>query len=203
MPTMRPENVARCLDNFKKQTYPDKELVLILNNAEFDLDSIRREAKLIPNVRVLHVDGRTTLGHCLNRGVEAASGKYVAKMDDDDYYGERYLSDSLLAASFSDAEIVGKGLFYVYFETGDITALLERTSEHTFMSFVTGGTLLVRKEVAEDIGFDSVSVRKTRTSSAPQHRPDTGYTRQIASISYGRGQVGCPTIPIRLRTPSF
>ena len=94
MPTMRPENVARCLDNFKKQTYPDKELVLILNNAEFDLDSIRREAKLIPNVRVLHVDGRTTPGHCLNRGVEAASGKYVAKMDDDDYYGERYLSDS-------------------------------------------------------------------------------------------------------------
>ena len=81
-------------------------------------------------------------------------------MDDDDHYGERYLSDSLLAASFSDAEIVGKGLFYVYFETGDITALLEWTSEHTFMSFVTGGTLLVRKEVAEDIGFDSVSVRE-------------------------------------------
>ena len=70
MPTMRPENVARCLNNFKKQTYPEKELVLILNNAEFDLDSIRREAELIPNVQVLHVNGRTTLGHCLNRGVK-------------------------------------------------------------------------------------------------------------------------------------
>ena len=67
MPTMRPENVSRCLDNFKKQTYPNKELVLILNNAEFDLDAIREHTDLIPNVRVLHVDGRTTLGDCLNR----------------------------------------------------------------------------------------------------------------------------------------
>ena len=160
MPTKRPENVARCLDNFKKQTYQEKELILILNNAEFDLDSIRREAELVPNVQVLHVEGHTTLGDCLNRGVEASSGKYIAKMDDDDHYGERYLSDSVLAASFSDAEVVGKGLFYVYFESGDITALLEWTSEHTFMSFVTGGTLLVQTEVARDIGFDSISRRE-------------------------------------------
>ena len=48
MPTMRPENVSRCLENFTKQTYPNKELVLILNNAEFDLDAIRRQAELFP-----------------------------------------------------------------------------------------------------------------------------------------------------------
>ena len=101
MPTMRPENVARCLDGFSKQVYQDKELIIILNNAEFDLDAIRRDVESIPNAQVLHVEGRTTLGDCLNRGVQAASGKYIAKMDDDDLYGERYLSDSVLAASFS------------------------------------------------------------------------------------------------------
>ena len=74
MPTKRPENVARCLDNFKNQTYPEKELVLILNNAEFDVDTIQKDARLIPNVQVLHVKGSATLGNCLNRGVEAASG---------------------------------------------------------------------------------------------------------------------------------
>ena len=87
MPTMRPENVARCLDNFAKQAYQDKELILILNNAEFDLDSIRRDVESTPNAQVLYVEGRTTLGDCLNRGVKAASGKYIAKMDDDDLYG--------------------------------------------------------------------------------------------------------------------
>ena len=160
MPTKRPENVARCLDNFKNQTYPEKELVLILNNAEFDVDTIQKDARLIPNVQVLHVDGRTTLGNCLNRGVEAASGEYVAKMDDDDHYGERYLADSVLAASFSDAEIVGKGLFFVYFEVGDTTGLFEWTTEHTFMTFVTGGTLLVQADVVHDIPFEPISVRE-------------------------------------------
>ena len=159
-PTMRPENVARCLENFGKQTYPRKELILVLNNAEFDLDAVRRDAGSIPNVQVLNVDGNTSLGDCLNRGVEAASGEYVAKMDDDDHYGERYLSDSVLAASFSNAEVVGKGLFFVYFEAEDTTTLFEWTSEHTFMSFVTGGTLFVKREVVRDISFDPVSLKE-------------------------------------------
>ena len=160
MPTMRPENVVRCLENFTKQAYPNKELILILNNAEFDLDAIRRYTDPIPNVRVIHVDGRTTLVDCLNRGAEVASGKYIAKMDDDDHYGERYLSDHVLAASFSDAEIVGKGLFFVYFEARNTTALFEWTSEHTFMSFVTGGTLFIQTDVAREIPFESISLKE-------------------------------------------
>ena len=111
-------------------------------------------------MQILHVDGRTTLGDCLNRGADVASGDYIAKMDDDDHYGERYLSDSVLAASFSDAEIVGKGLFFVYFEVGNTTGLFEWTMEHTFMTFVTGGTLLVKADVFKDIHFESISVRE-------------------------------------------
>ncbi len=173
MPTMRPENVARCLDNFVKQAYRDKELILILNNAEFDLDAIQRDVELIPNAQVLHVEGRPTLGDCLNRGVEAASGKYIAKMDDDDLYGERYLSDSILAASFSDAEIVGKGMHFVYLEAPDTTALLEKTPEHTFTFFVRGATLFIRTEVTRDIPFDSISIKE-----------DTNFQRAAA-------QAGC------------
>ena len=160
MPTMRPKNVLRCLENFTKQTYRDKELILILNNAEFDLDAIRKETDRVPNVQALSVDGRMSLGECLNRGVEAASGSYVAKMDDDDHYGERYLSDSVLAASFSDAEVVGKGSFFMYFEEANITALAEVAREHTFTHFVTGGTLFIRADVAREIPFDSISLRE-------------------------------------------
>ncbi len=160
MPTMRPENVSRCLENFSKQVYPRKELILILNNAEFDLDAIRKKAEGIPNVQALYVDGGTTLGDCLNRGISASSGDYVAKMDDDDYYGERYLSDSVLAASFSDAEVVGKGSFFMYFEDSDTTALAEVAREHTFTHFVTGGTLFIRADVARKFPFDSISLRE-------------------------------------------
>ena len=173
MPTMRPENVPRCLENFTKQAYAQKELILILNNAEFDLDAIRRDIDGIPNVEMLYLDDPATLGDCLNRGVAAAAGKYIAKMDDDDHYGERYLSDSVLAASFSDAEVVGKGSFYMYFEDSDTTALAELTAEHTYTHFVTGGTLFVREDVIREIPFESVSLKE-----------DTNFQRAAA-------QAGC------------
>ena len=153
-PTMRPRNVAHCLENFKKQTYENKELILILNNAEFDVEAIQRDAESIPNAQVLHVEGRTTLGDCLNLGVKAASGRYIAEMDDDDHYGERYLSDSVLAASFSDAEIVGKGMYFVYFVGTETTALRETTPDHTFTSsVVAGNTVFVQTEAARDVLF--------------------------------------------------
>ena len=159
MPTMRPENVAHCLESFRKQAYENKELVLILNNAEFDVDAIRRDAGYIPNVQVLHIDGRTTLGDCLNLGVEAASGRYVAQMDDDDLYGERYLSDAVLAASFSDAEVVGKGSFFIYFEESNTTALRGAVPEHMFATSVAGATLFFRADIAREIQFKSISPR--------------------------------------------
>ena len=159
MPTMRPENVAHCLESFRKQAYENKELVLILNNAEFDVDAIRRDAGYIPNVQVLHIDGRTTLGDCLNLGVEAASGRYVAQMDDDDLYGERYLSDAVLAASFSDAEVVGKGSFFIYFEESNTTALRGAVPEHMFATSVAGTTLFFRADIAREIQFKSISPR--------------------------------------------
>ena len=153
-PTMRPGNVAHCLENFKRQAYENRELILILNNAEFDVDAIRRDVESIPNAQVIHVEGRTTLGDCLNRGVEAASGKYIAEMDDDDYYGERYLSDNVLAASFSDAEIVGKGAYFVYLVAAEATALRETSPEHTFTSsVVAGNTVFVQTDAARDVMF--------------------------------------------------
>ena len=118
-----------------------------------------RDVEDIPNVQVLHVEGRTTLGDSLNRGVEAASGEYVAKMDDDDLYGDRYLSDSVLAASFSSAEIVGKGTHFVHFEATNTTALRVVAPEHTFTSAtVAGGTMLIETEMVRDIPFGSTSV---------------------------------------------
>ncbi len=160
MPTMRPENVLRCLENFRKQTYPNKELILILNNAEFDLGAIRKHTDGMPNVQILHMGGPTSLGDCLNRGISASTGDYVAKMDDDDHYGEHYLSDSVLAASFSEAEVTGKGSFFMYFEDADTTALAEVAREHTFTHFVTGGTMFIRSDVARKFPFDAISLRE-------------------------------------------
>ena len=151
--TCRPENVKLAITNYAKQTYEEKELLLLLNNAEFDVNSIEEQAEGLANVRIVEIEGRPSLGACLNRGIEDASGDYIAKMDDDDHYGERYLSDMMLAADFSEAEILGKGTYFVHMKGKDITALRSVSSQHQFTEFVSGATLTARREVLREIRF--------------------------------------------------
>ena len=155
--TCRPRNVTHALENFARQIYQEKELLLVLNNASFDIDAIRAQARAFPNVHVLQMEGQPTLGACLNRAVREASGVYVAKMDDDDHYGKRYISDMMLAAAFSDAEILGKGAYFAHLEGPNKMALREVRVDHQHTDMVAGASLTVRREVLERITFQSRS----------------------------------------------
>ena len=152
-PTCRPENVPHALENFARQRYQAKELLLVLNNASFDIDAISAQARACPNVRVLQMEGQPTLGACLNRAAQEASGAYMARMDDDDHYGERYLSDMMLAAAFSDAEIVGKGTYFAHLEGPNKMALRKVRVDHQYTDMVAGASLTVRREVLKRITF--------------------------------------------------
>lgn len=151
--TCRPENVKLAISNYAKQDYEETELLLLLNNAEFDVNSIEVLAGELANVRIVEIEGRPSLGACLNRGIEEASGDYIAKMDDDDHYGKRYLSDMMLAADFSEAEILGKGTYFVHMAGKDIMALRSVSGQHQFTEFVSGATLTARREVLREIRF--------------------------------------------------
>ena len=153
--TCRPRNVTHALENFARQSYQEKELLLVLNNSSFDIDSIRAQARACPNVHVLQMEGQPTLGACLNRAVREASGAYIAKMDDDDHYGERYISDMMLAAAYSDAEILGKGAYFAYLEGPNKMALREVRADHQYTDMVAGASLTVRREVLERVTFQN------------------------------------------------
>ena len=153
IPTCRPKNVTHALENFARQSYQEKELLLVLNNASFDIDAISAQARACPNVHVLQMEGQPTLGACLNRAVREASGAYMAKMDDDDHYGARYISDMMLAAAYSDAEILGKGAYFAHLEGPNKMALREVRVDHQHTDTVAGASLTVRREVLERITF--------------------------------------------------
>ena len=155
IPTCRPKNVTHALENFTRQSYQEKELLLVLNNASFDIDAIRAQARAFPNVHVLQTEGQPTLGACLNLAVREASGAYMARMDDDDHYGARYISDMMLAAAYSDAEILGKGAYFAHLEGPDKMALREVRVDHQHTDTVAGASLTVRREVLERIMFQN------------------------------------------------
>lgn len=153
MCTNRPKNIDLMIDNYLRQLHLNKELIIILNKDEFNIDEVKAKTNDIPNVQIHQLPESLTLGECLNYGVAHASGNYIAKMDDDDIYGANYLIDTLLAFNFSGADVVGKDSYYCYVESKDLMVLKHPGKDNRYSDFISGGTLVIRKEVFDKIKF--------------------------------------------------
>jgi glycosyltransferase involved in cell wall biosynthesis len=94
-----------------------------------------------------------TLGTILSTLASQSHGDYIAKMDDDDYYGPEHLRDLLDAALDTGADVVGRAMNYVYLEPLQLT--VRRFAPHgtqaveLWSDWVCGGTILAKRDVAE------------------------------------------------------
>lgn len=165
VPTNRPYLLDNVFSSVGTQTHPEVQLVLVLHGftvPEPDLISRARDAGIVDLVP-LRAASSTSLGECMNLGVEAADGYYIAKMDDDNFYGRRYLSDQLNVFDFTDAQVVGKWAHFVYLESTGATLLRFPRDEHRYVRQVQGGTLVMRRELAKHIRFDDLPARVDST----------------------------------------
>ena len=143
-------------------------------------------------------DADLTLGACMNLGVEAATGDLVAKVDDDNFYGTHYLTDLVRALDYSGADVVGKWAHLVHLESSGATLLRFEKAEHRFVEQVQGGTLLMRRTVAERIRFEDLPRRVDTTFLAKVRA--AGLTVYAADrfnfVSVRRADTGSHTWPI-------
>lgn len=118
--TRRPNMIDRIVENMTIQNHPNCELILMLQDFS---DSHRNEllTKLeskpsnIKRIEVIVNDSQNiTLGERFNHASTHVNGKYIAKMDDDDFYFENYLSDMIIPFSFGDYAMVGKIELFMY-----------------------------------------------------------------------------------------
>jgi glycosyltransferase involved in cell wall biosynthesis len=129
---------------FRRQTYPNKELIIID-------DSQASAAVLMPDdaaITYIKLDACVTLGHKLNLGIRAASGPIIQKLDDDDYYHPDFLCTTVKALLGCEPErtIVGFDCFLVLIAaTGEL-----KYSGH---GWCAGGTLCFFKRSWERAPF--------------------------------------------------
>jgi len=156
--TNRPHQLAHVLSTMGAQRGVDVQLALLAHGWDLDEDAVRaaaREAGLT-DVVLLHADADVPLGECLNRLVAASDAPVVAKVDDDDVYGEHYLADQVHALGYSGADVVGKQAHYVYVGGADVTALRFAEREHRFTDFVMGPTIVAGRDVTRDVPFPAL-----------------------------------------------
>ena len=146
--TNRPDHLGDILSTYSRQAHPDRELVVVTHGFDAPTDlTTRAKNEGIENLVVIPAPSDFTLGTCLNLGINAASGDVIAKMDDDDIYGENYLSDQLAALRYSRADLVGKQAHYLYLRGRNIVMCRFPEREHRFTDLVMGPTLMGRREL--------------------------------------------------------
>lgn len=146
--TNRPGHLDDIISTHAAQVHENRELVLVTHGFDAPHDfAVRAAAAGIENLTIIRAEASETLGECLNKGVLAADGTIVAKMDDDDIYGPHYLSDQLAALRYSDADLVGKQAHYLYLRSRNIVMCRFPEREHRFTDLVMGPTLLGRRDL--------------------------------------------------------
>lgn len=157
--TMRPQQVDHVLQTVAAQQGAEVELLLLAHGFSWDESEVlhRANALGLKKVKLLSEDASKSLGYCMNRLVEASEGQVLAKMDDDDLYGEFYLLDMVNALHYSGADLVGKNARYVFLEESSLTALRNPHLAQSLTHFVAGPTLVGWRQTFVDYPFADVT----------------------------------------------
>jgi glycosyltransferase involved in cell wall biosynthesis len=151
--TMRPEFMSQVFDNYERQDVKDKEMIIILNKDDMLLAKWRNRARKYENVRVYKRPEEHTLGMCMNYAISKSRYDIVAKFDDDDYYGPKFLKESLDAMEKKKMPIVGKNTSYMYFEAKKALMIYRPGNEKKEVGTVKGGTIVFKKSVWDAVKF--------------------------------------------------
>ena len=141
-------------NNYSRQKYIDKELLLIINKNINNTDNIKKlfEEYQINNYKIYVLPEMISLGYCYNFAISKMNGEYFCKMDDDDYYGGDYISKSIFLLEKNKSDIIGKSSFILYDSTND--KLYLKYNKFLFnTNFVLGCTMIIKKNVFKTIKF--------------------------------------------------
>jgi hypothetical protein len=154
--TIRDNMMDNLFANYSRQVWKEKQLIIILNNDEMKIDNWKKKAEKYDNVSIYQLPEEKTLGECLNFGVEKSQYEICAKFDDDDFYSPYYLSEAMAVFNSTNAQLIGKGVSFMYFEEDNLLTLYKIGRENKAgKSSLKGGTLMFRKNLFPGLKFPS------------------------------------------------
>ncbi|WP_129595994.1 glycosyltransferase family protein [Anaerophilus nitritogenes] len=157
--TNRIHSIDPILDNFYRQNYKEKELIIVLNNNQMNLKEWKRKTKLDERIKIFQMDEIKSLGECLNFGISQAQYSYISKFDDDNYYAPNFLEDLINGFLYTDAQIIGKHTYYAYLEKSNTIALRFPNLENQYVHFLCGAAFIMKKQVWNQIKFKDTTIQ--------------------------------------------
>jgi len=156
--TNRPQFFDNILQNYNRQRYKGKELIIILNHDSMNLKLYQNRVRKHANVSVYQVPESISLGQSLNAGITRARFPLIAKFDDDDYYSPFYLKEQVNGLRRTKSDIVGKHSCLVYLGASKMLLVRSPKEKNKYVEFIQGGTLLFKKEILKKVRFTDRSI---------------------------------------------
>lgn len=164
--TNRSDRLPHILPQIFNQIHKNFEIVIVNHGVDSGIfNNFLRialsEHKAPPpvTIEVLTAPSGSSFGNALSLGCRAASGDFIAKIDDDDFYSKYHLTDLLTPTLYKKHAIVGKPLHYIYIEplkTTVIRKFIGKTGlPETSSDWCAGGTMLISKDFGEDVSWFS------------------------------------------------
>ena len=157
MPTRgRKRYVAQSIEYFRRQDYPNRELIIV-HNSDDDLPANIQDA----NIRPIR-SGQSSIGGKRNDAVRAARGEIIVQWDDDDWYASQRLSRQVRPLLQGEADLTGlQDFLFLVRPTGEFWSASSSTFAKMFFANIAGGTLAYRKEMWRRHGpYPEISLRE-------------------------------------------
>lgn len=130
------QKVSKALKIFNNINYSNKELVIAVK------DNVNDYCMLSSNISVMNEQRIIEHFETLNKFISA---DYIVPISINDFYGENYLKDLLLAVLYSNADIIGK---QNYFTNNDNNLEeINKDAEHEFTKIVNNNSSMISLNV--------------------------------------------------------
>jgi len=146
------------------------DVVFVAHHDGYDSLDLERFFERVGGATLITAPPAMSLGSALNLGLDATAERFVAKFDDDDFYGHGYLLDGLRAHGYAGAGVVGKHSYYTDLLSTGEQYLRFPGNEFSYSGTLAGGTLIVDRERVGGLRFDDVSLGEDRAFLAACHR---------------------------------
>jgi len=152
MASRRAKNLEKVVEAIAQQTYVEMEVILATHGIEMPIgiETTLQEAGI--HYEIVAAAGDAMFGSVLAAASRRASGRLLAKMDDDDLYSCTHIEDLVLAHLLSGADLVGKGAEFVHLEKSNATIRRFVDGAYSNSRTIAGGAIAVTRDAFDRAG---------------------------------------------------
>lgn len=154
--------VERAVKSILDQTFTNFEFIIINDGSEDETANILKSlARVDHRIFLINHSRKGGLPLRLNEGIRMAQGKYIARMDADDYsFSTRLYDQQLYLEEHENIDVLGSSVKLVNKETGKYLGVLNMPTNHDDIvrrvfrkTLVIHPSVMVRKRVFESCGI--------------------------------------------------